>query len=72
MAFDDKYYPKRKDWRKPYYGSKSVDRSCRSHGSCPWCQSGRKYRHKKKLAALEFQIKEVNEINETDESNPLL
>jgi len=28
--------------RKPYTGSKAVDASCRSHGSCPWCKEGRK------------------------------
>lgn len=43
MAFD-KEYPKRKDHRRQYYGSKAFDRSCRSHGSCPWCAKGRQHK----------------------------
>jgi hypothetical protein len=30
-----------KEYRKPYHGSKRFDRTCRCHGSCPWCQNGR-------------------------------
>ena len=40
MSFD-KSYPNRKDRRKPYHGSKSFDRSCRNHGSCPYCEGSR-------------------------------
>jgi hypothetical protein len=49
MAFD-KQYPNRKDWRKPYLGktSKKVDRTCRPHGSCPYCESGRLHANKRR------------------------
>lgn len=47
MSFD-KHYANRKDWRKPYRGSRAVDKSCRSHGGCPWCEGNRKHKHKKK------------------------
>ena len=30
-----------KDLRKPYYGSKRFDGSCRNHGGCPWCEASR-------------------------------
>lgn len=40
MGFDKKY-PNRKDWRKPYRGSKAVDASCRNHGDCPHCRDSR-------------------------------
>lgn len=44
MAFE-KDYPNRKDWRKPYYPkNKRCDKSCRSHGGCPWCESNRMYK----------------------------
>jgi hypothetical protein len=39
MPFD-KNYPNRKDKRKPYYGSKRFDASCRNHGSCPCGKKG--------------------------------
>lgn len=46
MSFDKKY-PKRKDWRKPYRKSKRFDRTCRNHGSCPWCENNRTYSKRK-------------------------
>ena len=44
MSFD-KDYPNRKDHRKPYYRSKRFDRSCRNHGSCPWCLGNRTHKN---------------------------
>ena len=43
MSFEHNY-PNRKDHRKPYRKSKAIDRSCRSHGSCPWCRGNRLHR----------------------------
>lgn len=42
MSFD-KIFPNRKDRRKSYHGSKSFDRTCRPHGSCPYCKNSRQY-----------------------------
>jgi hypothetical protein len=47
MAFD-KNYPNRKDQRKPYRKSKAFDRTCRNHGSCPYCELGRLHTHKRR------------------------
>lgn len=44
MSFDT-YYPKRKDHRKPYRGSKNFARSCRNHGSCGWCRDNRTHKN---------------------------
>lgn len=44
MSFDTSY-PNRKDWRRPYHQSKRFDRTCRNHGSCPWCRANRLHRH---------------------------
>lgn len=46
-----------KEHRKPYgkgYGNyaKSVDRSCRNHGGCSWCEGNRTYKFRKKAAAM--------------------
>jgi len=46
MSFDT-HYPNRKDWRKPYAGSKLFDRSCRNHGRCSYCEGNRNYIHKR-------------------------
>ena len=37
----DKAIEHGKEKRKPYYGSKAFDRTCRNHGSCPWCKRNR-------------------------------
>ena len=30
-----------KEKRKPYYGAKAIDRTCRNHGSCPAARANR-------------------------------
>lgn len=55
MSFD-KEYPKRKDHRKPYKGAKRFDRSCRNHGSCPWCQGNRQHNNKKRIEMASFDF----------------
>lgn len=42
MSFD-KDYRNRKDRRRPYYGAKSFDRTCRPGGSCPACAANRTF-----------------------------
>lgn len=45
-----------KEHRKEYIGKnycKSVDKECRNHGSCPWCQGKQKYRRKKREPIVE-------------------
>ena len=40
----DKAIEHGKERRKPYRGAKSVDSTCRNHGSCPHCEGGRKHK----------------------------
>lgn len=49
----DKFYPNRKDQRKPFYGAKSYSRGCRNHGSCPYCASNRKHKVLKQLPLVD-------------------
>ena len=37
-----------KEKRKEYTGGKRIDRTCRNHGGCPWCEGNRLHKHKKK------------------------
>lgn len=60
MSSFDKDYPNRKDKRRQYHGSKAIDPSCRPGGSCPWCQSGRKHKHKKREQAAREQMEDRN------------
>lgn len=44
----DKAIEHGKEYRKPYRGAKAVDRSCRNHGGCPWCEANRKHKFRDK------------------------
>lgn len=39
----DKAIKSGKERRKPYFGSKRFDRTCRNHGSCPYCTCNRTF-----------------------------
>ena len=39
----DKAIEHSKEKRKPYSGSKAIDKSCRNHGGCGWCLENRQY-----------------------------
>lgn len=52
MSFDNKYYPNRKDWRKPYYGRGAACRGDRPNRGCSYCYSNRFHStHKRELSA---------------------
>jgi uncharacterized protein (DUF983 family) len=42
-----------KEKRRKYQKSKRYDRSCRNHGSCPYCREGRLFSSKRRLPAEE-------------------
>lgn len=39
----DKAIEHGKEHRHQYHGAKAVDKSCRNHGTCPYCQGNRKH-----------------------------
>lgn len=48
-----------KEHRKPYFGSKAIDRTCRNHGGCPWCEENRKYKNIKRLQKTLDKLREM-------------
>lgn len=44
-----------KSKRKPYRGTKAIDKSCHNHGSCTYCRDNRLYNNRKKQ--LQFRRK---------------
>lgn len=54
----DKAIEHGKEKRKPYTGSKAIDRTCRNHGSCGWCEENRKYKYIKREEACRERLKE--------------
>ena len=49
----DKAIKSGKEHRKPYTGSKAIDRTCRNHGSCPWCIENRTHKFRDKHPRIE-------------------
>ena len=45
----DKSIEHGKEHRKPYKGARAVDKSCRNHGGCYYCEQDRLYKYKKKM-----------------------
>ena len=54
----DKAINHRKEKRKPYIGTKAIFASCRNHGSCQWCESGRLYNRKKHEEAAKRDLRD--------------
>lgn len=52
----DKAIASGKEHRKNYRGSKALDRSCRNHGSCPYCISNRKHRVRKQMQSAQDEL----------------
>lgn len=48
----DKAIAHGKEHRKPYYGSKAIDPSCRNHETCPWCKEDRLHKFRFKGATV--------------------
>lgn len=42
--------------RKPYRKSRRFDKTCRCHGSCPWCRENRLYQARKAEAAARYEM----------------
>lgn len=55
-------YRTRKDRRHTLTGAKSIDSSCRNHGSCPYCLSNRTVKNKKR----ELLLIEIMQSDEKD------
>ena len=53
----------KKEYRKEYRGAKSVDPTCRNHGSCPWCIKNRKYKYVKDSQKVQQEMKEYEQDN---------
>ncbi len=55
----DKAIQHGKEHRKPYTGGKAIDRTCRNHGGCSWCEENRKYKNIKRLQKALDKLKEM-------------
>lgn len=55
----DKGIASGKEHRRRYTGAKSVDKTCRNHGSCPWCKGNRLYKNKKRLSKSIDKLEEL-------------
>lgn len=51
----------RKEYKYKKNYCKSVDKTCRNHGSCPWCKGNRinKYKNMDKISKKELQVFDI-------------
>jgi len=54
----DKAIEHKKEHRKPYYGAKAIDCTCRNHGSCLWCKENRLYKNIKREQIILDKLKD--------------
>ena len=47
-----------KEHRKPFRGSKAIDKTCRNHGSCPACLANRLHSDTKRKQTADDKLKE--------------
>ena len=57
----DKAIEHGKEKRKPYYGCRAIDPSCRNHGTCEWCLNNRLYRSRRLEQMARDKYKDFNE-----------
>lgn len=50
-----------KEHRKNYRGAKAVDKSCRNHGTCPYCRNNRLHKCKKNKDKNLWLINNIDE-----------
>ena len=55
----DKAIEHGKEKRKPYRGSKAIDRTCRNHGGCDWCRENRLHKFRDKHIDIDQTVEEV-------------
>lgn len=51
----DKAIEHGKEHRKPYKKAKEVDKTCRNHGSCPYCKENRLYNTKRRQQQADYK-----------------
>ena len=56
----DKAIEHGKEYRKEYRGSKAIDKTCRNHGGCEWCEENRKHKYLVKEIAIKERMKEFD------------
>lgn len=57
----DKAIKHGKEKRKPYYGSKAYDRTCRNHGCDDYARNNRLYQRKKEYYRKRDHLKDLDE-----------
>jgi hypothetical protein len=63
----DKSIASGKEHRKPYYHSGRFDKTCRPHGSCPYCRDNRL--HKSKASEPVIEMDEIKKTAISDSLN---
>ncbi len=63
----DKAIASGKEKRKPYRGVKAIDRSCRNHGGCLWCEGNRLHKYRAEVARMKLEEEEYYDSSDSME-----
>lgn len=63
----DKSIKSGREHRRQYRKAKLVDRTCRNHGSCPWCTGNRTFDHGMRRVKEAEALDATRNGGETDE-----
>lgn len=63
----DKAIASGKEKRKPYRGAKAIDRSCRNHGGCLWCEGNRLHKYRAEVARMKLEEEEYYDSSDSME-----
>lgn len=55
--------------RQPYRKSRRFDKTCRCHGSCPWCRDDRLYQARRAEAAARYEMSLAESLGLTEASD---
>lgn len=55
----DKGIMHNKEHRKEYRGTKAFDKTCRNHGTCPWCLENRLHKFRDKGQDIAIKTNDV-------------
>lgn len=57
----DKAIEHGKEKRRAHHGAKAVDRTCRNHGTCPYCERGRMHKARRETERMREAEREYEE-----------
>jgi hypothetical protein len=66
----DKAIASGKEHRKQYRKAKAIDKTCRNHGSCPYCKNNRLHSSKVRMLKTDLTVDDLDDRIDTNDEIP--